>query len=401
VLFLLVFLSSFYLAFGDYGIGKPISGFLSKLVIENLGFITKNFFEKHGVNTFLTAFTVDGIIGGVGGIFVFLPQILVLVGVLTFLELTGYMSRVAYLSDNLLRKTGLNGRAVFSALMGLGCTAVAVSTTNGLENNNVRKKVVLTSGMISCSAKVPSLMLIASAISSITEFSFMVILYAFGAVLTFLQVALSNKIVKSDKRVPLVMELAPIRLVKIGDFLREIKKALKGFIVKICTVIFIISCFLFLLKSLSIEGKFLQNGYENSILYYIGNLFKFIFYPIGINDWRISSAMISGLFAKEGIATTLISLFPSKLPYKTASIIALSVFFYVYTPCVTAIFSVAESLGKGFSIKFAFLQFFEALFYSYLIYYLISYPIPTVIAVLSILGVSTAVIKYKKHRKTI
>ena len=148
VLFLLVFLSSFYLAFGDYGIGKPISRFLSTLFIENLGFITKNFFEKHGVNTFLTAFTVDGIIGGVGGIFVFLPQILVLVGVLTFLELTGYMSRVAYLSDNLLRKTGLNGRAVFSALMGLGCTAVAVSTTNGLENDSVRKKVVLTSGKI-------------------------------------------------------------------------------------------------------------------------------------------------------------------------------------------------------------------------------------------------------------
>ena len=196
IIFFFIFVIVFYLAFGNYGIGKPLSNLLSKVVVDNLAIFVNNIFYKLKVNEFLTGLVLEGIVGGLGGIFVFLPETLVLFIALNFLELTGYMSRVAYLLDDALKNTGLNGRAVFSGLMGLGCTAVAVTTTSNLENDSVRKKAVLTSGMISCSAKIPALMLIASSIKVLSEFSFMIIVYILGAVLTYFQIKLSNKVIK-------------------------------------------------------------------------------------------------------------------------------------------------------------------------------------------------------------
>lgn len=383
LIFIGVFVIIFYIAFGNYGIGKPLSNFFYNFILLNLKELILNLLLKINASRFLTLFISDGIIEGLGGILVFLPETLVLFIGLTFLELTGYMSRVAYLFDDLLKNTGLNGRAVFSLLMGLGCTAVAVTTTNGLENKKVRKNAVISSGMISCSAKIPALMLIASSVSGISNFLFMLIIYSFGAVLTFFQIKLSNKVIGGD-RVPLILELAKYRPPKLSDLLRETYKSIKGFIVKICTVIFLISCGLFLLKSITYDFKFIEGGGKGSLLYYLGSFVKFLFYPIGIRDWRIGSSLISGIFAKEGVATTIISLYGGKLPYGFASIMALAVFFYVYTPCITALAVVAQNLGFKFMLKFAILQFLEGLILCYLTYYIISYPI-LLLAVLPII----------------
>ena len=380
VIFLSVFILVFYLAFGDYGIGKPVSNFLYDFIVLNLKDFIITAFNNLKVNRFLTLFVIDGIIEGLGGIFVFLPETLILFIALTFLELTGYMSRVAYLFDDLLKKTGLNGRAVFSLLMGLGCTAVAVTTTNGLENKSVRKNAVISSGMISCSAKIPALMLISSSISKMSNFSFMIIIYFLGLVLTFFQMKLSNKLVKGE-RVPFIMELPKYRTPKLNYLLKETYKSVKGFLLKICTVIFLISCSLFLLKSLTPTIKFIESGFEGSLLYYLGGFFKYLFYPINVFDWRAGSLVISGFFAKEGVATTIISLYGGKLPYSFASVMALAVFFYVYTPCITALSVVASSLGFEFAFKFAVLQLIEGLILCYLTYFIILYPLLILIVI--------------------
>ncbi len=373
-IFLFIFVIAFYLAFGSYGLGKPISNFLDKYLIQGLSGLIEKLLFKLGVSEFLTRLVLDGVIGGLGGIFVFLPQTIILFFILNVLELTGYMARVAYLFDSPLKNTGLNGRAVFSELMGLGCTAVAVLATNGLENETVKKRAVLSSGMVCCSAKIPALMLISASVANLSEFSFMILVYLFGTALFFLQLKLSNKIIKG-KRVPLILELPEYRLPRLRDLLGETFKTVKGFALKICTVIFIISVTLFLLKSLTPAIELVRFGYEGSLLYYLGAMFKWIFIPIGVDDWRLGSAMISGIFAKEGIASTILALYDGKLPYAFSSVMAIATFFYVYTPCITALATVSESLGVRFSIRFALLQFIEALITAYLTYYFLVFPL--------------------------
>ena len=394
IIFIAVFVVVFYLAFGNYGIGKPISEFLYNILVVNLKKLTENLCSNLKVSRFLTLLILDGIIEGLGGILIFLPETLVLFIALTFLELTGYMSRVAYLFDDLLKKTGLNGRAVFSLLMGLGCTAVAVTTTSGLENKKVRKNAVISSGMISCSAKIPALMLIASSISRFSNFLFMLIIYTFGGILTFFQIKLASKLVKGE-RVPLIMELPRFRSPKLSDLLRETFKSIKGFILKICTVIFLISCGLFLLKSITPSFTFIEGTYDGSLLYYLGSFIKFVFYPIGVYDWEMGSSLISGIFAKEGVATTIISLYGGKLPYTFERVMALAVFFYVYTPCITALAVVSQNLGFKFTLKFAILQFLEGLILCYLTYYILLYPL----LLLAVLPIIFFIFKNKKGDK--
>ncbi len=396
IIFISIFLLSFYLAFGTYGIGKPISNFLYKIIIKNLRLYTKMLFVKINVSEFLTAFVLEGIIDGIGGILVFLPQVLILFILLTLLELTGYMSRVAYLCDDALKNTGLNGRAVFSLFMGLGCTAVSVLSTNGLESKEVKKRAVLSSGMICCSAKIPALLVIASSVNAFSEFSFILIIYLIGTALLYFQIKLSNKLIKGS-RVPLILELSKYRLPRLKDLFNETFKSIKGFIIKICTVILIISCALFLLKSLSVDFKFISSGYKNSFLYYLGSVFKWLFYPINIKDWRIGSAMVSGFFAKEGIVSTIISLYNGVLPYSLESVMALSVFFYVYTPCITALYTVAQSLGVKFSIKFAVLQLLEGLILSYITYYALVYKLWFLVISIILILIYLA-LKIKKKR---
>ncbi len=396
LIFISIFLLSFYLAFGNYGIGKPVSSFLHKIITENLKYFTKILFVKISVSDFLTAFVLEGIIDGIGGILVFLPQVIILFIILNLLELTGYMSRVAYLFDDLLKNTGLNGRAVFSLFMGLGCTAVSVLSTNGLESKEVRKRAVLSSGMICCSAKIPALIVIASSVNLTSEFLFILIIYLIGAVLLYFQIKISNKLIKGS-RVPLILELSKYRLPRFKDLFNETFKSIKGFAVKICTVILIISCALFLLKSLSLDFKFISSGYKNSFLYYLGSALEWLFYPVNIKDWRVGSAMVSGFFAKEGIASTIISLYDGVLPYSFESVMALTVFFYVYTPCVTALYTVSQTLGVKFSIKFAILQFLEGLILSYITYYALVYKLYFLVVSIIIFLICLA-FKIKKKR---
>lgn len=398
ILLLVIFLFVFYLAFGNYGIGKPLSNLIYGFAVTNLSQMVENWFLELNVSPFATALVIEGVIGGVGGILQFLPQTLILIMAITFLELTGYMARVAYLTDGLLKNSGINGRAVFSILMGFGCTAISVATTNGLENENIKKRATLSLGMISCSAKIPALMLISASFIKFDNFLFISLIYLFGLVLFYIQLTFSKKYFVKGERVPLIMEIPPYRVPKLSDFIKATTKYLKGFILKIITVIFIISITLFLLKSVSIDFKFNTNGYENSFLYYASVLLKFLFYPFNVDSWEVSAMMICGLFAKEGVATAILQLFPNGITIPTSSLIALAVFFYVYTPCVTALSVIKTSFNFKFMVKFAILQFLEAYVLALIVYYLLIYPI-IVLSVGLVFGAIYISIKRLKNKK--
>ncbi len=373
----LVLLGVFYLTFGKYGIGKIGADFLNEKVFENLSNIVEKsrFYLK--ISPFLQGLLLEGIIGGLGGVFAFLPQILILTIFLNLLEQSGYMSRVAYILNGILSKLGLNGRAIFTLLTGLGCTAVSAVTANGLENTSLKKKVILTTGMISCSAKIPFITFLANLPTVKNPFLFVVGIYVFGVLLAVLQSVISNKIIKG-KKVPLIIELPPLRVPSVKNLAETTLKTLKQVSVKILTVIFLISNGVYLLRNICIP----LNS-DRSIIFFLGESFKWLFYPIGIYDYKIAVSLITGIFAKEGVLSSVITLLGGKINLPLSSIIALAVFYYVYTPCLTAIFAIKTETSGKFALKFALFQLLEGLIISYTVYAFLTrfFVVLTVLAV--------------------
>lgn len=384
----------FYLAFGNYGIGKPLSEWL-EIVFQKLGDYLRNLLKNGGGSEFVVALVCEGVVGALGGVACFLPQTLVLMFALTMLELSGYMSRLAYVSENFFKNTGLNGRAVFSIFMGFGCTALSVVAAGGLENEKVKKKAALVSGMIPCSAKIPVIAYLSSFASN--QFVFITAIYCIGMFFAILQLKLADKFFIKGSRLPLVLEIPPYRLPKLSLVLKSLKNNLKQFIIKICTVIFIISLAVFLLKSVTPSFTYSGGDFQKSILYYIGSFFSFITVPIGITDARITSALIAGLFAKEGVLSAMLTLFPNGINISLSSLFALTVFIYVYTPCIAAMFSVGAENGKNFAVKFGILQFVEAVLSAVLIYSVIEFTVISITAITLVIG-AIALLKFTKRK---
>lgn len=376
----------FYIAFGRYGLGN----FLGKLIEKGVNDLLKNGVEKllisFSVSKFLIRLITVGIIEGVGSVLKFLPQILLLKFFLDVMELTGYLSRVAFSLDGLFSKIGLNGRAVFSMLMGFGCTAVAVTSTKGLENVEMKRRVTSSLSFMSCSAKIPVYFLISSTFNN--PFIIILFVYVLGFILAFLEAFIDTKLTRR-RGTPLILEIPPYRLPKISDIIKSLLNCAKGFIIKIGTVIVLVSSTACIFSSVSFSFSYVGEEVGKSILSEIGKYAEFLFVPIGIKDWRISTAVIYGIFAKEGIVSTLYTLSNGIIEISSESAISLIVFIMAYTPCLTAIFTIKDELGGKFAFTSAFLQFIEAYIISIFIYYIQIYP-------LLILAVITAVIIYAK-----
>ena len=364
-----------YLSFGNYGVGKPLGEQLSKLILVEF----KNFIEvklsEIEITPFLSGLLIDGVVVGIGSVCSFLPQSLMLIMLLNALEQSGYMSRIAYILEGFLNKTSLNGRAVFTILSGLGCTSISAITSNGLENPTVKRQAIMTSSMVSCSAKIPVFCYLATLSSVKYPFLFIASLYLLGLFLATFQLFLSQKVLNIKDRVPLILELPPYRLINLKEFFKSTLKSLRQFLSKIVSIIFIVCTAVYILSVISIDFKYVKNNYDESIIAFIGKLFKWFFYPINAGDTRISTALISGIFAKESIVGTLTSGFPNGLNLSFSTTYALAVFIYSYTPCLTALSAIAVETSKGFAVKLAILQFFEGLLFSYLTYFCIEYSI--------------------------
>lgn len=307
----------------------------------------------------LQSFVRGGILKSVGGVVCFLPQITLLHLFLLLLEESGLMSRLAVLCDGFFSRFGLSGRAVFALLMGFGCTAAAITATRALDRVS-RKKVILCLPYLSCSAKLPVYLAIAASFFE-DPFPAVLLLYAMGIGIAFL-VALAVR----GERTPLLMELAPLQLPRFFFVAKSLLFQVKQFIIKVGTTIFAFLLLSWLLASF--DTGFTLCPVEQSMLARLCGGMKFLFAPVGMADWRIAYAALSGLIAKENVAGAL-SMLLGGFPYGGKSACAFAVFILTCSPCISAIASAAREIGWGRAALCAALQTASALLFSYLVYF--------------------------------
>ena len=351
-LFLLVMAVIFVVTFGLLG------NWLSQLL--DLG-IDKLLYEPitNGLNKIHTPRWVvdllgDGIIHGVGGILTFLPQVVLLFFFLALLEDSGYISRVAFMTDGLFRKIGLSGRSAFTMLMGFGCSATAVLTARGLEDDTMRKKTVLLTPFMSCSARLPVYSVIASAFfvgGSAWAKPFIIFgMYILGAVvaLTLAAIFEKTKRLKSGK-LSFIMEMPPYRWPTAERVWQIIWHNAKVFVVRVGTVIFSLNVIVWLLSNFSFRGYVPDVG-GNSILQSISRFIAPVFTPLGFGQWQAVTALVSGLVAKEVVISVVGSfggptvLFTGQ--YATLSALTFMVFTLLYIPCIATLTAIGKEIGR-------------------------------------------------------
>ena len=335
----------FYLTFGV--IGAFLSGILD-MGIEALGGAIDQLMAAAHVNSVLHSLVMDGIFNGVGSVLSFLPVIVTLFFFLSLLEDSGYMARVAFVMDKLLRKIGLSGRSIVPMLIGFGCTVPGVMASRTLPSERDRRMTILLTPFMSCSAKLPIYAFFAAAFFPENSALVMILLYFGGIVMGILMALLLRRTMFSGEAVPFVMELPNYRMPgakNVGQLLWE--KA-KDFLQRAFTVIFFATIIIWFLQTFNLHMNAVADS-KDSILAMAASVIAPIFRPMGFGDWRISTALITGFMAKESVVSTLSVLFGSTeallaaiTPLAAASLL---VFCLLYTPCVAAVAAIKRELG--------------------------------------------------------
>ena len=304
----------------------------------------------------------DALLAGLGTVLGFLPQIALLFFFLIVLEESGFLSRLAALTDGVFAGVGLNGRAVFSLVMGFGCTAAAILSTRGLDDRRVQRRTILCLPYISCSAKLPVYLTLAASFFE-NPFFAVLLLYALGVGIALLVAVFTSR----GPRAPFLLELAPLQVPKADFVLKALLFQIKQFIIKTATVILVFFAASWLLSGFGWD--FRPCDVEDSMLASVCTGLKWLFAPVGMGDWRIAYAALSGLIAKENVAGT-IAMFYGAFPYGGASAFALAVFVLTCSPCVSAVAASARELGAKRAVLYAALQTLTALLACYLAYFL-------------------------------
>ncbi len=329
-------------------IGKGLSNLLD-LGISHLTTLVDGLLTKANINDVLHSLIIDGIFNGVGSVLNFLPIIVTLFFFLSLLEDSGYMARVAFVMDKLLRKAGLSGRSIVPMLIGFGCTVPGVMASRTLSSERDRKMTILLTPFMSCSAKLPIYGFFAAAFFPNNSAIVMILLYALGiATAVFMAIIMKLSIFKGEP-VPFVMELPNYRMPSAKSVCQLLWEKAKDFLQRAFTVIFIATIVIWFLQTFDTKFNLVENS-QNSILATIAGFIAPIFKPLGFGDWRISTALITGFMTKESVVSTLSVLLGSGV--KITSILtqlgaaSLLVFCLLYTPCVAAIASIKRELGR-------------------------------------------------------
>ena len=300
------------------------------------------------VNSVVHSLVIDGIFSGVGGVLSFLPIIVTLFFFLSLLEDSGYMARVAFIMDKLLRKLGLSGRSIVPMLVGFGCTVPGVMASRTLPSERDRKMTILLTPFMSCTAKLPIYAFFTAAFFPKRGALVMIGLYVFGVVMGILMALIFKKTAFKGEAVPFVMELPNYRLPGAKNVGHLLWDKAKDFLQRAFTVIFIATIVIWFLQNFDM-GLNMVSDSQNSILALVAGVLAPIFLPVGFGDWRIVTALISGFMAKESVVSSLTVLFGSSAALQgtltVAGAAALLVFCLLYTPCVAAIASVKRELG--------------------------------------------------------
>lgn len=340
----------FWLTFNVIGAGLQT---LLDMGITALTELVDNAMVHLGVNRALHSLVIDGIFGGVGSVLSFLPIIVTLFFFLSLMEDSGYIARVAFVMDKMLRKIGLSGRSIVPMLIGFGCTVPGVMATRTLPSERDRKMTVLLTPFMSCTAKLPIYAFFTKAFFPEHGTLVMILLYITGIVVGIGMAFLLKGTLFKGEPVPFVMELPNYRMPGIKNVALLLWDKAKDFLQRAFTVIFLASIVIWFLQTFDLRLNIVDDP-QNSILALISGFIAPIFKPLGFGDWRISTALISGFMAKESVVSTLNVLFGS-----TESILAvlspvaalsLLVFCLLYTPCVAAVTSVKRELGAKWAV---------------------------------------------------
>ena len=300
------------------------------------------------VNSVIHSLVIDGVFNGVGGVLSFLPIIVTLFFFLSMLEDSGYMARVAFIMDKLLRKLGLSGRSIVPMLIGFGCTVPEVMASRTLPSERDRKMTILLTPFMSCTAKLPIYAFFTAAFFPKHGALVMIGLYLFGIIMGILMALIFKKTAFKGEAVPFVMELPNYRMPGAKNVLHLLWDKAKDFLQRAFTVIFIATILIWFLQNFDTGFNMVADS-QDSILAMAAGVLAPIFIPVGFGDWRIVTALISGFMAKESVVSSLTVLFGSTQVLQgsltTVGAASLLVFCLLYTPCVAAIASVKRELG--------------------------------------------------------
>ncbi len=352
-IFIGVMLLIFWLTFDV--VGAALQDLLA-LGIGKLSVLVDAGLTAYGINPVVHSLIIDGIFAGVGSVVSFLPIIVVMFFFLSILEDTGYMARVAFVMDKLLRKLGLSGRSFVPMLIGFGCTVPAVMATRTLPSARDRRMTILLTPYMSCSAKIPIYAVFSAAFFPQYAALTMVLLYFGGIVVGICAALFFNKTAFRGNPVPFVMELPNYRLPSGKSVVMLLWDKAKDFLQRAFTVIFVATLVIWFLESFDARLNFVTNS-ADSLLAAIGRFLSPLFRPLGFEDWRISTALITGFTAKEAVVSTLgiltgtgVEALKTALPamFTTASAVSFLAFTLLYTPCVAAIAAIGRELGGRF-----------------------------------------------------
>ena len=335
----------FYLTF------SVIGAWLQDLLaagIEALTAVVDTALSSAGVNQAIHSLIVDGIFEGVGSVLSFLPIIVTMFFFLSLLEDSGYIARVAFFMDKLLRKIGLSGRSIVPMLIGFGCTVPAVMSTRTLPSDRDRRMTILLTPFMSCTAKLPIYAFFVAAFFPNHGWLVITALYLLGILLGILAALLYKKTLFTGEAVPFVMELPNYRLPGLRNVLQLLWEKAKDFLQKAFSVILIATVAVWFLQSFDFTLNLVENAHD-SMLAAIAGVLVPVFRPLGLGDWRICTSLISGFMAKESVVSVLEVLFGGEggvnAALTTLSAAALLVFSLLYTPCVAAVASIKRELG--------------------------------------------------------
>lgn len=348
--FLLVMFSVFFLTF------NVIGSFFSDLLAQGIDALTAlvdRGLTVYGINPVVHSLVIDGIFAGVGSVLSFLPIIVTLFFFLSVLEDTGYMARIAFVMDKLLRKIGLSGRSIVPMLIGFGCTVPAIMATRTLSSDRDRKMTVMLTPFMSCSAKIPIYSVFCAAFFPKYAALVMIGLYATGIIVGILVALVLKKTAFVGQPVPFVMELPNYRLPSPKSVLLLLWEKARDFLQKAFTVIFVGTLIIWFLQTFDARFNVVESS-SDSMLAWIGRFISPVLAPAGFGDWRAATALLSGFTAKEAVVSTLAvllgtttsalggalsSLFPTGL-----AAVSFLIFTLLYTPCIAAIATVRKEL---------------------------------------------------------
>ena len=346
-IFILIMLSIFYLTFNVLGAA------LSDLLAAGIGWlqgVTDSALTAYGINPVVQSLIIDGIFAGVGSVLSFLPVIVVLFFFLSILEDTGYMARVAFVMDKLLRKIGLSGRSIVPLLIGFGCSVPAIMATRTLSSDRDRKMTILLTPFMSCSAKIPIYAVFSAAFFEKYQALVMIGLYLGGMLVGVLAALVFGRTLFRGNPVPCVMELPNYRFPSAKSVGQLCWEKAKDFLQRAFTVIFFATCVIWFLQTFDARLNVVQDSAQ-SLLAGVGRLLSPVFRPCGFGSWQAVTALISGFIAKESVISTLGVLLGGESAITTlftpVSALSYLTFTLLYTPCIAAIAAVRRELDSG------------------------------------------------------